>query len=146
MEYTVFEVDSIPFSVSVCFETTFPGLNRQFVRRGATFLASVVNDAWYQTSSGPFQHATQSRYRAIEFRRPVVRAANTGISLVIDQTGKIVSRLGLNREGVIAADIAPANELTFYTRFGDIFAWLNVIVMLGLTVYSGKNWLRRKIK
>jgi apolipoprotein N-acyltransferase len=66
--------------------------------------------------------------------------------LVIDQTGKIVSRLGLNREGVIAADIAPANELTFYTRFGDIFAWLNVIVMLGLTVYSGKNWLRRKIK
>ena len=144
-EFTVFEVDSIPFSVSICYETTFPKLNRQFVRRGATFLVGVVNDAWYQTSSGPFQHAAQARYRAIEFRRPIVRAANTGISMVIEQTGKIVSYMGLNREGVLAANIAPTNELTFYARFGDVFAWLNVIIIIGITMYSSKNWLRRKL-
>lgn len=145
-EYTVFEVDSIPFSVGVCYETTFPGLNRRFVRAGASFLVGVVNDAWYRTTSGPYQHAAQARYRAVEFRRPVVRAANTGISMVIDQAGRIVTRLGLNKEGVFTADIAPGTGLTFYARFGDIFAWLVVVAALGLSVIAYRSPLTKGIK
>ena len=140
-DYTVFEVDSVPFSVAVCFETTFPGLNRNFVRAGATFLVGVVNDAWYQTSSGPYQHAAQFRYRAVELRRPVVRAANTGISLVIDQAGRTVARLGLNEEGVFTAGIAPATGLTFYARYGDLFAWLTVLAALGSTGWAYRDKL-----
>lgn len=132
-EYTVFEVAGIPFSVGICFETTFPGVNRRFVRAGATFLVGVVNDAWYQVSSGPYQHAAQARYRAIELRRPMVRAANTGISVVYDQAGRVVNRLGLNREGTFTAMIAPTDELSFYARVGDLFAWLNVVLALGIS-------------
>lgn len=139
--YTVFEVDSIPFSVGICYETTFPWLNRNFVRAGATFLVGVVNDAWYQTSSGPYQHAAQFRYRAVELRRPVVRAANTGISLVIDQAGRTVARLGLNEEGVFTAGIAPATGLTFYARYGDLFAWLTVLAALGSTGWAYRDKL-----
>lgn len=139
--YTVFEVDSVPFSVGVCYETTFPGLNRNFVRAGATFLVGVVNDAWYRTSSGPYQHAAQFRYRAVELRRPVVRAANTGISLVIDQAGRTVARLGLNEQGVFTAGIAPATGLTFYARYGDLFAWLTVLAALGSTGWAYRDKL-----
>lgn len=142
-DYTVFslknpsaELDSIPFSVGVCFETTFPGLNRRFVREGASFLVGVVNDAWYQTSSGPYQHAAQARYRAVEFRRPMVRAANTGVSMVVNQAGRVVARLGLNKEGVMTAGIAPSTGMTFYARFGDLFAWLNVAAAIGLTIFA----------
>ncbi len=146
-EYTVFylsdpssETDSIPFSVGVCFETTFPGLYRRYVREGASFLAGVVNDAWYQTTSGPFQHAAQARFRAIELRRPMVRSANTGISMVINQDGRVVSRLRLNEEGAFSALIAPATELTFYARVGDLFSWINVVVIIVLSVIA---YLRR---
>ncbi|MFB0517336.1 MAG: apolipoprotein N-acyltransferase [Candidatus Neomarinimicrobiota bacterium] len=139
-EYTVFELDSIPFSVGVCYETTFPGLNRRFVRAGASFLVGVVNDAWYRTSSGPYQHAAQARYRAVEFRRPMVRAANTGISMVINQAGQVVARLGLNKEGMFTAQIAPATGMTFYARYGDVFAWLSVAAAMGLTIVAFRRW------
>jgi apolipoprotein N-acyltransferase len=138
-EYTVFEVDSIPFSVGVCYETTFPELNRRFVRAGASFIVGVVNDAWYQTTSGPYQHAAQARYRAVEFRRPVVRAANTGISVVVDQVGRIVARMGLNKEGAFTAEIAPETGMTFYARFGDLFAWVSLVAALGLSVVAYRS-------
>ncbi|UCH62427.1 MAG: apolipoprotein N-acyltransferase [Fidelibacterota bacterium] len=148
-EYTVFSLgspaageDSISFSVGVCFETTFPGLNRRFVREGASFLVGVVNDAWYQTSSGPYQHAAQARFRAVEFRRPMVRAANTGISMVIDQAGKVVAYYELNKEGVFTASIAPATDMTFYTRFGDLFALLSVLAAMILSIVAHRNHLR----
>ena len=135
-EYTVFEVGGVPFSVGVCYETTFAALNRRFVRAGASFLVGVVNDAWYQKSSGPYQHAAQSRYRAVEFRRPMVRVANTGISIIYDSAGRTVARLALNREGAFSALIAPSDEVTFYARYGDLFAWLTVAAALGLTGWT----------
>ncbi|MEE9163166.1 MAG: nitrilase-related carbon-nitrogen hydrolase, partial [Candidatus Neomarinimicrobiota bacterium] len=96
----------------------------------------LVNDAWYQTSSGPYQHAAQSRYRAVEFRRPMVRVANTGISGVYDPAGRVVARLALNREGAFTALIAPSDEVTFYARYGDLFAWLTVAAAVGLTGWT----------
>ncbi|MCK4579097.1 MAG: apolipoprotein N-acyltransferase, partial [Candidatus Marinimicrobia bacterium] len=86
-EYTVFQAGSFPFSTGVCYETTMPHLYRTFVKAGATYLVGLVNDAWFGSTSEPYQHTAQFRYRAVEFRRPVVRSANTGISIVIDQRG-----------------------------------------------------------
>ena len=71
----------------VCFESTFPQHNRQFVLNGAEVLVYLVNDGWYLTNPEPKQHAKQAIFRAIEFRRPVIRCANTGISQIIDING-----------------------------------------------------------
>ncbi|GAH67768.1 unnamed protein product, partial [marine sediment metagenome] len=148
-DYTVFslrsqsgEVDSILFSVGVCFETIFPGLNRRFVQEGASFLVGVVNDAWYQTSSGPYQHAAQALYRAVEFRRPMVRAANTGVSMIINQAGRVVARMGLNKESVMTAGIAPSTVMTIYARFGDLFAWLSIAAAVALSIIANRSRLK----
>ncbi len=144
--HTIFELDGIPFSVGICYETTIPQLYRHFTRAGATFLVGLVNDAWFGSSSGPFQHAIQFRYRAVELRRPVVRAANTGISLVADQAGRIIARLGLNQQGVFTADIAPSSQLSFYARHGDLFAWFLVALAAGFSVITLRMELQQRRK
>ena len=80
------------------------------------------------------EHARQVVYRAIENRRPVIRCANTGISMVIDATGNILHKLPLNQKGVIQTTIKSHNIATFYNRHGDIFAQLNIIVLLLFTI------------
>ena len=137
--YTIFQVDSIKFGVAICYETTLPAFTRQLVREGAMFLVGLVNDAWFGLSSGPYQHAAQFRYRAVETRRPVVRAANTGISLVYDGAGREVARVPLNREDVFSAEIGPSTEITFYTRYGDLFAWMAMAVALAATTYAASK-------
>lgn len=136
--YTVFEAGGATFSVGICLETTFPDVYRHFARAGAGFLVGAVNDGWYNNglSSGPYQHAAQFRYRAIELRRPVLRVANTGISMVVDSGGRVTRQLALNQEGSFSVDIAPSTRPTFYSRFGDVFAWLNLLVGLSLSAWT----------
>ena len=90
----------------------------------------VVNDGWYEHPPEPQQHARQAIYRAVENRRPVIRGTNTGISMIIDSSGNITRKLPLNQAGVIRANISPKDGITFYTRFGDIFAQLNSVISL----------------
>ena len=108
------------------------------VQNGAEFLVAVVNDAWFGISSEQFQHTLQYRYRAVELRRPVVRSANTGISIVYDQAGHEIVRKGMAEEGVIVADIAPSSEQTFYLRYGNIIGWLILITVTGFSVIAGR--------
>ena len=144
-EYTVFEVDDVRFSVGICFETSFPDVYRQFARHGATILVGAVNDGWYNNglSSGPYQHAAQLRYRAIELRRPAVRVANTGISMIIDATGRVTQRIPLNEAGSFTAAVVPSEANTFYYRFGDLFAWLNLLISVSLSLRIG--WRQRPL-
>ena len=72
---------------------SFPDLTRQFVDRGATFLVNITNDAWFGKTSAPFQHLSMVTLRAVENRVPIVRAANTGISALIDSSGRVKSAL-----------------------------------------------------
>ena len=118
----------------ICFESTFPDLNRKFVNNGAEVLIYLVNDGWYEYPPEPQQHARQAVYRAIENRRPVIRCTNTGISMVIDPGGNISHRLPLNERGMIETTIKPQNSDTFYSRHGDIFAKMNVLVSLLLII------------
>ena len=134
-EYKVFNIKSYKIGAMVCYESTFPQLNRNFVNNGAEILMYFVNDGWYENPPQPQQHAKQSIYRAIEFRRPIVRCANTGISQVIDKTGNIIHEIELNNEGAIAASISPSSSITFYAKYGDVFAIINVLllsILLGL--------------
>ena len=80
----------------------------------------MTNDGWFGISTGPYQHLQQARLRGIEEGLPVVRAANTGISAVIDPLGRIVAQLGLGVEGVLDSSLPSAIAPTIYARSGDI--------------------------
>lgn len=128
------EVPSAPRMLPlICYEVVFPG---DVVERGDRpgWIVNLTNDGWFGISSGPYQHLQQARMRAIEQGLPLVRAANTGISAVIDPVGRKVASLGLGLEGVLDSGLPAAIPPTAYARAGDIpimiilaAAWLFVI-------------------
>jgi apolipoprotein N-acyltransferase len=125
-----------PFGVLICYEDIFPELARAAVERGATSLINITNDAWYGTSSAPYQHLELARWRAIEFRVPLIRAANTGISAIFDATGKSCGTISLNQPGFLVCPVHPFRILTFYAKWGDLFAWLCLLTTAGALIYS----------
>ncbi len=103
----------------ICYEIIFPGdIAADGDRPG--WIVNLTNDGWFGISTGPYQHLQQARLRAIEQGLPVVRAANTGISAVIDPVGRIVARLGLGIEGVLDSSLPSAIRATVYAGTGDI--------------------------
>ena len=130
-ENVVFNIDGQKFSSLICYESTFPGINRKHVKLGADFITFLVNDAWYTTWPEPEQHAKQSIYRAIENRRSVIRCANTGISLVIDPSGMIREKTNLNEKTTINTFVKKTNYITFYTKFGNVFVYI-LLLLLGI--------------
>jgi apolipoprotein N-acyltransferase len=117
----LFRYDGQAVAASVCYEALFPALIRDGVLEGATWLVNVTNDAWFGDTVAPYQHLAMARMRSVEFRRPMVRAANSGISAVIDADGGIAASLGLFRRGVLVASVRPATGETFYAKTGEIF-------------------------
>ena len=109
----------------VCYEAIFPGEVEPSGER-AGWMLNLTNDGWFGMSSGPYQHFQQARMRAIEEGLPLVRAANTGISAVIDPLGRIVTSLPLGSEGVLDASLPQALAPTLYARMGDAVAGLLV--------------------
>ena len=117
----------------ICYEIIFPGdIANRNERPG--WIVNLTNDGWFGISTGPYQHLQQARLRAIEQGLPVVRAANTGISAVIDPSGRIVARLGLGLEGVLDSGLPSAIPPTIYARAGDIPAAIVVSVALMLAI------------
>ncbi len=112
--------------VLICYEGIFPALARETVRKGATALVIITNDAWYGPTSAPYQHLEMARWRAIEFRVPVLRAANTGVSAIFDSTGRECGRVPLDEAGQLVCAVRSGPIETFYGRWGDAFAWLCV--------------------
>jgi apolipoprotein N-acyltransferase len=103
----------------ICYEAIFPGdVATRDDRPG--WIVNLTNDGWFGISTGPYQHLQQARLRAIEQGLPLVRAANTGISAVIDPLGRVVARLGLGVEGVLDSSLPAAIAPTIYARTGDI--------------------------
>ncbi len=124
--------------VQICYETIFPELSRTSTRNGAQVLITLTNDAWYGDSSAPHQLFSMAVFRAVENRRALVRAANTGISGFIDPVGRITSSTPLFQEAVAAWETPFLEETSLYTRFGDVFAWL----CLALCILRGvATWL-----
>ncbi len=126
-----------PFSPIICYEVIFPGAVTGPGGR-PRWLLNITNDAWFGVSSGPFQHLTSARLRSIEEGLPMIRAANTGISAVIDAYGQVVASLGMEREGVIDHKLPAARGSTPYGRWGDM-----TVLILGL-LFGGSLLIRRK--
>ena len=132
----LFSVKDKKFPALICFESTFPNINRRHVKLGADFLTYIVNDGWYITAPQPQQHMKQSIYRAIENRKTVLRCANTGISAIIDPSGSVKELTELNTRGKITTFIKKGNRGTFYTYYGNVFAVVVLIITLGLTILT----------
>ncbi len=113
--------DKFSFGTLICFESIFPELARTHVRRGANILVNLTNDAWFGMTSAPYQHFSMAVFRAVENRRPMIRAANTGFSSYIAPQGEIVALSTLFTQDCLQVSIdLPESPLTFYARFGDI--------------------------
>ncbi|HJL84681.1 MAG TPA: apolipoprotein N-acyltransferase, partial [Candidatus Marinimicrobia bacterium] len=126
--YTDFFLKESQFAGVICYESSFPRLVHRLVSQGARFLVVVVNDGWFGNTSEPYQHVALSRLRAVEHRMPVLRSANTGISVHVDKAGRFKSKLDLDERGIIYAGFSPSDGLTFYGRFGNLFAFLITLV------------------
>ncbi|MCP4116233.1 MAG: apolipoprotein N-acyltransferase [Desulfobacteraceae bacterium] len=127
--------------VLTCFEVIFPSLARKMVARGGGILVTITNDAWFGYTSAPEQHFSMAVFRAVENRRPVARAANTGISGFIDPRGRIMAATGLYTEAVRTRTLPLVKIKTLYSVAGD---WFAVICFVAITlVFMVKRRLGR---
>jgi apolipoprotein N-acyltransferase len=130
------------FAPLICYEAIFPG---QVVAPGdpaPRWMLNLTNDSWFGTLTGPYQHFATARLRAIEQGLPLVRAANTGISGVVDPYGRVLATLGLDRRGVVDAVLPdPTPGPTLFAIFGNLVSLLGatVIVVAALLLYRREN-------
>jgi apolipoprotein N-acyltransferase len=136
-EQVVFDfVEGVQLKVGgvICIESIYPDFVAGFVQKGANIIAVVTNDSWYGYSSGPFQHKEIAALRAIENRRFVVRAANGGISAIIDPLGRTVQQTKLFERDVLIGDAGINNSLTIYSRFPLVIpltcSFVSIVVIL----------------
>ena len=116
----------------ICYEDLLASMSRRATEAGAEVLLNILNDAWYGNSAAPYQHQALALWRAIENRRYLLRGSNSGVTSIIDAAGRVIAEGGLFRPEVITGGVRRLQLKTFYTRFGDIFAWSVVAAALVL--------------
>ncbi|MEE8398252.1 MAG: apolipoprotein N-acyltransferase [Desulfobacterales bacterium] len=120
----------VRLGVQICYEIIFPNLSAAMVLNQASYIVNITNDAWYGKTSAPYQHFAIARFRAIENRRSLIRAANTGISGFVDPVGRIIGASDIFQEAVLTQAMPIINEETVYTRWGDVFAQICLMITL----------------
>jgi apolipoprotein N-acyltransferase len=126
--------------VQICYEIIFPELSRAMARNHASLLINITNDAWFGKTSGPYQHFSMTVFRAVENRRSLARAANTGISGFIDPAGRILAATELLKEAALTRAVPLLKAQTVYTRVGDLFARLCMAAVLLVIVFEFVRW------
>jgi len=132
------KIDGYKAGILICYEAIFPGLARKSIRDGAGILVNITNDGWFGRTSAPYQHLDMTLLRAVENRVFLLRAANTGISAVVDPAGRVVKKIGLFTEDVALYDVSikEGHKKTFSTAYGDVFAY-SCIFFAGVVVIGG---------
>lgn len=134
--------DAPPFSPLICYEIIFAGeVTEDGVRPG--WLLNVTNDAWFGATPGPRQHFQQAILRAVEEGLPLIRAANTGISAMVDPYGRVTARLDLNQVGVIDGNLSQALPMTLYARYGDRIPGILLLLVGGIALAGRRSIIRR---
>jgi apolipoprotein N-acyltransferase len=134
-QQTLFAVHGANLSVLICYESVFPNLTRTAVKRGADILVNITNDAWYGTSSAPYQLLAMTAMRSVETKAPMVRVANTGISAVIQSDGTITARTPLFKRATETEHVYWRRAKTLYVQIGDVFAEACLaLTLLALTI------------
>lgn len=129
-------------SAAICYEVIYPGLVQGFVKKGSRLLTTITNDAWYGLTSAPYQHFQQATMRAIEQGRFLVRAANTGISGVVDPFGRVIASTSLFERHMTISDVWLLDGRTFYSRTGDAFSYM----CIALTLVAISSWPFRRYR
>ena len=127
---TVFRLNGHHYGIFICYESIFAGEIRQFVLNGAEVLVNISDDGWYGDTSAPWQHLNMVRMRAAENRRWILRDADTGVTAAVDPYGRITQSVPRHEFTSLAVRYGFNDELTFYTRYGDVFALLCGILSL----------------
>ena len=120
----------------ICFESSYPRLTREQVARGAGLLVISTDDTWFGRTAAARQHSAMAAVRAAETDRYLVRSAATGVSQVVDPTGRVLTEAGLFRPAVVAAPVETRTTRTLYVRWGDWFIGLSSLIVAGLGVFS----------
>jgi apolipoprotein N-acyltransferase len=123
------------FAVLICWEGIFPHLVRKFVKDGADYMVNITNDAWFLRTSAPYQHFIASIFRAVENRVSIIRVANTGVSGFIDQYGRITKKTEIFNQGYLTSSVSRRSRQTFYTTYGDIFAYLCIALSISFIAW-----------
>ena len=130
-------------SGAICYESVYGEYIGQFVRKGANIIGIITNDGWWFTSPAHKQHFAYARLRAIEHRRYVARAANTGISAIINPLGESVGQIPYGTMGAYQAEVSVLTEQSIYTQYGDYIARLSVFIwcmlLLGILAQNIKK-------
>jgi apolipoprotein N-acyltransferase len=151
-EYTVFNLTNGDVHVAplICFEDTIGELTRQFVLKGANLLVNVTNDGWFRHSAGSEQHLANSIFRCVENRRPMVRAANTGVTCFVNEFGRVTKSLHDEKGSTFVRDVLNSEvnvpqdpQLTFYTRHGELLAKFcaAATLLVIVTSFVRRKWL-----
>lgn len=127
--------------VLVCFEGIFPELARDYVRQGSNLLVNITNDAWFGRSSAPFQHLAMIRFRAVENRIWLARAANTGVSAFIAPSGRITAQTQIFSPGFLRGEVTTGAGLTLYTRIGDLLPVLFLLLSIFWLVKTRRRFI-----
>jgi apolipoprotein N-acyltransferase len=135
-ERKVFRSGGHTYGIFICYESVFSNEVRQFVLDGAEVLVNISNDGWYGDTGAPWQHLDMVRMRAIENHRWILRSTNTGITTAIDPYGRVRERAPRHVRTAIAVGFNYENEITFYTRYGDVFAWMCAFITLLLASFA----------
>lgn len=135
---SVFTADGEKYGVFICYESIFGDELRHFPLQGAQVLVNISDDGWYGDTSAPWEHLDMVRMRAIENHRWLLRATNTGVTAAIDPDGRIIATIPRHIRASVQVPFGYENDLTFYTRYGDWFAWLcvlatSLLLLLGLS-------------
>lgn len=154
-EFTVFQLSNNHGRVAplICFEDTVGELTRQFVVRGVDLFANVTNDGWFLHSAGSRQHLANAIFRCVENRRPMVRAANTGITCFVNEFGRVTEMLrndqgSIFEEGTLIGDVSIATvpTMTFYAQHGELFAKICTAVALTILLAKSAHFARQRYR
>jgi apolipoprotein N-acyltransferase len=132
-------VDGHPLSVAICYEVVYPALVREFVRGGSELLTTITNDAWFGETSAPYQHFEQASMRAVEEGRYLVRAANTGVSGIVDPYGRVLAETKIFEPAVVVGEARFLTAPTFYARHGDVLPYASVVLTILLLIASRRR-------
>ena len=135
-EYTLFDMKNIRFGSLICYEDIFPDFAREFAKLGADVLVNYTNDAWYGDTSAQYQHLVYSQFRALENRRFLLRATNTGMTAIITPRGELYDKLAPFTETFLLQNLKLEKGNALYTRFGERWVYAVALICALIFIYT----------
>ena len=141
----LFSIPEATYGVLICFESTFPEYSRAMVRQGADFIVGITNDTWFGTSVGIHMHSRIFLTRAVENRCWMARAANSGLSYIVDPYGRIHGELDTWEVAVLRGKVGLIDGRSVFTKYGDVVGRVSFLLLAAAVVILAAAWILRKI-